>query len=182
MMAFIRGKFSDLREWMGELPDSRVQDMCVYEGAHIWMQILTMFLTRAGSRNAFDEKRNTGQTPKSFTALSGQRADDERFDGVPRVTCGDNAAHHAARTDAGEVALLPVKMIRQLIEARTLDHARLFDQWHVIVVDGTVREKCRKGNPGGQTRGSARYHYVLQACILVNGEKLPFLHEFVDMN
>lgn len=182
MMAFIRGKFSDLREWMGELPDSRVQDMCVYEGAHIWMQILTMFLTRAGSRNAFDEKRNTGQTPKSFTALSGQHADDERFDGVPRVTCGDNAAHHAARTDADEVALLPVKMIRQLIEARTLDHARLFDQWHVIVVDGTVREKCRKGNPGGQARGSARYHYVLQACILVNGEKLPFLHEFVDMN
>lgn len=180
MMAFIRGKFPGLREWMGELPDVRVQDMCVYEGAHIWMQILAMFLTRAGSRNAFDGKRNTGRTPESFTAFSGQRAGDERFDGVPRVTCGDNAAHHAARTDAGEVAMLPVMMIRQLIEARTLDHARLFGQWHVIIVDGTVQEKCRKGSPGGLARGSARYRYVLQACILVNGVKLPFLHESVD--
>ena len=182
IMAFITGKFPGLREWMSKLPDARVQGMCVYEGAHIWMQILTMFLTRAGSRNAFDGKRNTGQMPKSFTAFSGQRADDERFDGAPRVTCGDNAAHHAARTDADEVAMLPVMMIRQLIESRTLDHARLFKKWHVIIVDGTVREKCRKGNPGGLTRGSARYHYVLQACILVNNIKLPLIHEFVDIN
>lgn len=181
-MAFIMGKFPGLRQWMGELPDARVQKMCVYSGAHIWMQILAMFLTRAGSRNAFDEKRNTGQTPKSFSAFSGQSAEDERFDGEPRVTCGDNAAHHAARTNADKVAMLPVMMIRQIIEARTLDHARLFEHWHVIVVDGTVREKCRKAAPGGLARGAARYHYVLQACILGNGIKLPFIHEFVDMD
>lgn len=181
-MAFLAGKFPSLRKWMSELPDARVQDMCVYAGEHIWMQILAMFLTRAGSRNAFDGKRNTGRTPESFTALSGQRVDDERFDGLPRVTCGDNAAHHAARTDADVVAMLPIMMIRQLIEARTLDHARIFGRWHVIVVDGTVREKCRKGSPGGLTKGAARYRYVLEACILGNGIKLPFMHEFVDMD
>jgi hypothetical protein len=180
-MAFLAGKFPGLREWMSKLPDARVQEMCVYAGEHIWMQILAMFLTRSGSRNAFDAKRNTGLTPVSFAGFSGQRAGDERFDGVPRVTCGDNAAHHAARTDADEVAKLPVKMIAQLIEARTFDHARLFGQWHVIVVDGTVREKCRQGAKGGVTLGAARFRYVLEACILAGGLKLPFLHEFVDM-
>jgi hypothetical protein len=180
-MAFLAGKFPRLREWMSELPDARVQEMCVYSGAHIWMQILAMFLTRAGSRNAFDARRNTGRTPESFAGFSGQGPDDERFEGAPRVTCGDNAARHAARTDAGEVAQLPVRMIRQLIESRTLDHARLFDSWHVIVVDGTVREKCRQGAKGGLARGSVRFRYVLEACILAGGLKLPFLHEFVDM-
>lgn len=172
--------FPNLRKWMSGLPDARVQDMCVYEGAHLWTQILAMFLTRAGSRNAFDGKRNAGRTPEGFAALCGQRADDGRFDGNPRVTCGDNAARHAARTDSGEVALLPVMMIGQLIKSRTFDDARLFGQWHVIVVDGTVQEKCRKGDPGGLARGSARYRYVLQACILMNGVRLPFLHESVD--
>jgi hypothetical protein len=180
-MAFLAGKFPGLREWMSKLPDARVQEMCVYAGEHIWMQILALFLTRSGSRNAFDAKRNTGRTPESFAGFSGQRADDERFDGAPRVTCGDNAAYHAARTDPAEVAKLPVKMIAQLIEARTFDHARLFGQWHVIVVDGTVREKCRQGAKDGVTRGSARFRYVLEACILGEGLKLPFLHEFVDM-
>jgi len=167
---------------MRGLPDARVQDMCVYAGEHIWMQILAMFLTRAGSRNAFDGKRNTGRTPESFAALCGQPADDERFAGNPRVTCGDNAARHAARTDPDMVAALSVKMIGQLITARTLDTARLFGEWYVIVVDGSVQEKCRQGDPGGLARGSARYRYVLQACILKDGVKLSFLHESVDMN
>lgn len=180
-MAFLAGKFPCLRKWMSELPDARVRDMCVYAGEHIWMQILAMFLTRSGSRNAFDAKRNTGRTPESFAGFSGQRADDRRFEGMPRVTCGDNAAHHASRTDPGEVGKLPVKMISQLIEARTFDHARLFGQWHVVIVDGTVREKCRQGVKDGVTRGSARFRYVLEACILAGGLKLPFLHEFVDM-
>ncbi len=174
--------FPELREWMEELPDARKQEMCVYTGAHIWMQILSTFLTRAGSRNAFDQRRNTGLTPECFAALCGQPADDERFDGAARVTCGDNAARHAARTDAEAVAMLPSMMIRQLLTSRTLDAGRLFGRWYVIVVDGSVQEKCRKGFDDGLSRGAARYRYVIQACLLRNGVKLPFLHESVDIH
>ena len=182
LKGFISGHFPELVGWLKGLPDARVQVMCVYSGAHIWMQIIYLFLTRAGSRNAFDPMRNTGLLPKGFAALCEQFADDERFEGAPRVTSGDNAARHASRTDAAKVALIPAMMIRKLLASRTLEAGRLFGQWYVIVVDGTVQEKCRTGFEDGLSRGDARYRYVIQACILCNGIRLPFLHEAVDVH
>jgi len=33
--------------------------MCRYTAAHLWWHILAMFLSRKGSRNAFDEQRHS---------------------------------------------------------------------------------------------------------------------------
>lgn len=185
-VAFLRGVFPELGRWFDDLPDARRQELCKYTGAHIWFHILMMFVTRAGSCNAFDQDRNSGAAAANMGVLCGQGAEDYRFAGQPTVTCSDNAGRHAARTEPESVASIPVRMIRLLMERRLFDTFRLFDVWHVLVVDGTVQEKCREGfMDGGKNvgAGSARYRYVLQLGILgPNGMFLPFMHEAVDMH
>lgn len=182
---FVKGVFPNLPKWFDALPDSRRQELCKYSGAHIWFQILMMFVTRAGSCNAFDLQRNTGALPANLGDLCGQRADDPRFGGTPLVTCADNATHHASRTDPEPVAAIPPHMIRQLMDRRLLESARLFQSHYVLIVDGTVHEKCRQGfAQGGKVGGlgDALYRYVLSLSILTpGGFALPFLHEAVDM-
>ncbi|MEK7692404.1 MAG: transposase, partial [Bdellovibrionota bacterium] len=57
--------------------------------------------------------------------------------------------------------------------------------WYVVVVDGTVQEKCRSGfeSDGKTATNGARYRYVLQAMLLgPGGRAFPLIHEFVDMH
>jgi len=159
--------------------------MCLYAGAHIWWHILGTFLSRAGSRNAFDQTRNGGQAPWNMGELCGQKGDDPRFAGVPTITCSDNAEHHAKRVDPEPVAQIPVWMIQTLLSRRLFDSARLFDHWYVLIADGSVREKCREGfgQDGKTSSGQARFRYVLQVVILgPNGHALPFMHESMDIH
>jgi len=97
-------------------------------------------------------------------ALCGQSPQDPRFHGEPTVTCSDNAAYHASRVDPAIVAQIPVLMFRDLLERRLFDHTRLFDRWYLMVLDGSLKEKCRQGFPEGgkSSTGVARYRYVLQ--------------------
>jgi hypothetical protein len=181
----VRGCFPRLNDWLNQLPDPRCQAMCLYTSAHLWWHVLLLFLARAGSRNAFDQTRNTGATPRNLGELCGQAASDPRFAGQPTVTCSDNAARHARRVDPRQVEEIPLKMIRLLLQRRGFDDARLFDHWYVLIVDGTVREKCRQGfaADGKTGSGSARYRYVLQVLILgPDGKGFPFMHEAVDMH
>lgn len=188
--AFLQGTFPELIRWFGELPDPRRQELCKYSGAHIWCQPLITFLSRCGSRNAYDQIRNSGQGPANIGAICGQGPDDPRFGEYgPTVTCSDNAARHARRVDPDRVAEIPLKMIRKLLKRRLLDGCRLFDTRYVLAVDGSVQEKCRAGfETGGKTarNGSgetARYRYVLQIGILgPAGIFLPVMHESMDMH
>jgi hypothetical protein len=84
------------------------------------------------------------------------------------VTCSDNAAHHANRVDPEAVAQVPALMFGELLERRLFDGVRLLDRWHVLVVNGSVKEKCRQGFPQGgkSSTGDARYRYVLQVSVL----------------
>ena len=158
--------------------------MCRYSAAHIWWEITGTFVSRAGSRHAFDQQRNEGQAPWNFGELCDQPASDPRFDGQPTVTCSDNAAHHAARVDPQSVAEIPVLMIRKLLRRRLFDSARLFDRWYVLIVDGSVQEKCRQGfTQDGKTAGEARYRYVLQAMMLgPDGKVFALMHESMDLH
>ena len=183
-MRVVRAAFPRLNAWLNALPDPRLQEMCRYEAAHLWWHIIAMFLGRAGSRNAFDEKRLSGEAPWNLGALCGQGPEDPRFAGQPTITCSDNAAHHASRVDPALVAQLPVLMFRDLLERRTFDDTRLFDRWYVLVVDGTVKEKCRQGfgEGGKSSTNGARYRYVLQLSVLgPENTLLPLLHEEMDV-
>jgi hypothetical protein len=181
----VRAAFPKLNAWLNALPDPRLQQMCLYTAAHLWWEIIATFLSRKGSRNGFDEKRQSGEAAWNLGLLCGQTAEDPRFDGHPTVTCSDNAARHASRVDPERVAQIPVVMFRDLLERRTFDGARLFDRWYIGVVDGSVKEKCREGfaEGGKASTGQARYRYVLQLSVVgPEGTLFPLMHEEMDMH
>ncbi len=181
----MRAVFPRLNAWLNALPDPRLQRMCLYSAAHLWWHIIATYLSRKGSRNGFDEQRQSGQAAWNLGLLCGQTAEDPRFDGHPTVTCSDNAAHHASRVDPELVAQIPVLMFRDLLERRTFDGARLFGHWYRIVLDGSVKEKCREGfEAGGKSAtNGARYRYVLQASVSgPEGTLFPLMHEEMDLH
>lgn len=180
----VRAAFPKFNAWLNALPDPRVQRMCLYTGAHLWWHVLATYLSRKGSRNGFDEQRQSGQAPWNMGLLCGQSAEDPRFEGQPTVTSSDNAAHHANRVDPEAVAQIPVLMFRDLLERRLFDDARLFGRWYRVVVDGSVKEKCREGfeEGGKSSTNGARYRYVLQASVIgPEGTLFPLLHEEMDL-
>jgi len=159
--------------------------MCLYTAAHLWWHIIATYLSRKGSRNGFDEQRHSGQAAWNMGLLCGQSAGDPRFDGEPTVTCSDNAAYHASRVAPEAAAQIPVLMFRDLLARRLFDRARLFDRWYRIVLDGSVKEKCRQGfEQGGKSAtNGARYRYVLQASVIgPAGTLFPLLHEEMDLH
>jgi hypothetical protein len=179
----VRAAFPKFNDWLNALPDPRLQALGLYSGAHLWWQILATFLSRTGSRNGFDEQRQAGEAAWNLGQLCDQTAADPRFAGQPTVTCSDNAAHHANRVDPELVAQIPVLMFRDLLARRTFDPARLFDRWYLLVVDGSVKEKCRAGfaQGGKSSTGPARYRYVLQLSVVgPEGTLFPLMHEEMD--
>lgn len=184
-MRAVRAGFPRLNTWLNALPDPRLQAMCLYTAAHLWWQIIGTFLSRKGSRNGFDEQRQSGQAAWNMGLLCGQSAEDPRFAGQPTVTCSDNAAYHASRVDPERVAQIPVLMFRDLLARRVFDRARLFDRWHLMVLDGSVKEKCRQGftEGGKSSSGGARYRYVLQLSVIgPQGTLFPLMHEEMDVH
>jgi hypothetical protein len=177
--------FPRLNAWLNALPDPRVQEMCLYTAAHLWWQIIATYLSRKGSRNGFDEQRQSGEAAWNLGLLCGQTADDPRFQGQPTVTCSDNAAHHASRVDPEAVAQIPVLMFHDLLERRLFDQARLLDRWYCMVVDGSVKEKCRQGfeDGGKSSTNGARYRYILQLSVVgPQGTLFPLMHEEMDVH
>ncbi len=180
----MRAVFPRLNKRLNDLPDPRVQVMCRYAAAHLWWQILATFLCRKGSRNGFDEQRQSGQAAWNLGALCDQVPEDPRFAGAPTVTCSDNAARHASRVDPEQVAQIPGLLFQDLLERRMFDGVRLFDCWYVMVVDGSVKEKCRQGlaEDGKSATNGARYRYVLQLSVIdPAGTLFPLMHEEMDL-
>lgn len=183
-MRTVRAACPALNRWLNELPDPRVAEMCRYTGAHLWWQVMGTFLSRKGSRHGFDQQRQSGQAAWNLGALCGQGPEDPRFAGEPTVTCSDNAAHHANRVDSEKVAQIPVKIFRELLARRRLDSSRLWERYYLLVLDGSVKEKCRQGFEAGgkSSTGDARYRYVLQLSVLgPAGTLLPLMHEEMDV-
>jgi len=102
--------FPGLSARFAALPDPRRQDMCRYSGPHIWWSGALLFLTHAGSRNAFDQTRNSGRAAYNMGAFCGQSADDPRFEGEPLITCTDNLVHHLNRVAPEPVQEIPIEL------------------------------------------------------------------------
>ena len=181
----MRAAFPKFNAWLNGLPDPRCQVMCLYTGAHLWWHLLATFLSRSGSRHAFDQQRQSGQAAWNWGELCGQGPEDPRFAGQPAVTGSDNAAYHASRVDPQLVAQIPVLMFRELLARRFFDASRLEGRWYVLVVDGSVKEKCRQGFAAGgkSAPNGARYRYVLQLSVVGPGDTLfPLMHEEMDVH
>jgi hypothetical protein len=91
-----------LNRWLNHvLPDPRNQQMCLDNAAHLWGQVIGTFLSRKGSRNGFDQQRQSGQAAWNMGQLCDQSPEDPRFEGEPTITCSDNATPRESRSSAG---------------------------------------------------------------------------------
>ena len=178
LLAVVRHCFPELNRWLDALPDPRRQDLCVYLGRHIWWEILMTFLLRDGSCNAFDGDRNSGQLPENIRQLCCQEWDEERLGRRRTVTCSGNAKRHASRVPVDAVAQILIAMVRRLMQMRLLDDARLFGQWWMIAIDGTLQDR------GHDTpKNVARYRYVVEAKLVgPQGTMFSLMTEFRDIH
>lgn len=181
-VAFMRGKLPWLTPMFARLPDSRLQERCGYSVAHICWQTLMMFLCRSGSRNAFDQVRNSGGMPAAIGALCGEDAD--------TVTGSDNTVLFLDGLATKHLEDILLATVSRLIDSRMFDDSRVMGGLYAVVLDGTLREKRRKrkkskdagnGENGEEEEDKLEYHYVLQASIILRGRALPLMHEHVDV-
>lgn len=165
------------------LPDPRKKERCRYSPAELLWPMLLMFLSRAGSRNKADASRNTGGLPAALARLAGRGSDTIPEDGEWRVTCSDNGVLFLKRLRPELLEAMQVSLVRGLFERRVFDASRAIGgKILIVVIDGSIREKCRKGfREGGKTNGEGLYRYVLQASVLLFGHPIPLLQEHVDV-
>ena len=175
LIATTRHCWPELNRWLNELPDPRFEPMCRYSGAHLWWQVIMTFLTRGGSRNAFDEHRNAGALPENIQRICGQNWDENRLGVTRTVTCSENTVHHADRVDSSAVEQIPLKMVRRLMNMRMLEAARLFGNWWLIAMDGTLQQRTGK-------KGQKHWRMALEARLIGPcGVELPLMSEFLDV-
>ena len=170
--------FPELNAWLDAVTDPRVRAMCTYSFRHILWQGIATFLLRGGSRNAFDADRNSGALPDNMLALCGETWDRERLGERRTVTCSGNVVTQLARVETKELTVLPLRLVRRLMEMRALDRSRLFGHWWLVAIDGTLRDRGRQTNSD-----AARYRYVVEAVLIVLplGLRIPLISEFHDM-
>ena len=83
--------------------------------------------------------------------------------------------HHADRIDTSSVEHIPLKMVRRLLSMRMLDAGRLFGNWWLIAVDGTLQQRTGK-------KGQKHSRMVLEARLIGPcGVELPLMSEFLDV-
>lgn len=175
MFSTARHCWPELNRWLNDLPDPRFEPMCRYSSAHLWWQVIMTFLSRGGSRNAFDQHRNTGAFPENIRRLCGQHWDEARLGPAPTVSCSENAVHHANRVATAAVEQIPLKMVRRLMSMRMLDAGRLFGTWWLIAMDGTLQQRIG-------CKGNKRWRMVLEARLIGPcGIELPLMAEFIDI-
>lgn len=176
LMGVTRHCWPELNSWLNDLPDPRLEAMCRYTGAHIWWEVIMTFLTRGGSRNAFDVHRNIGFLPENILRICDQDWNEERLGEKRTVTCSENAVHHLDRIETSEVEQVPLKMVRRLMDMRMLDAGRLFGSWWCIAMDGTLQQRTGK-------KGRKRWRMVLEARLIGPcGIELPLMVEFLDIH
>ena len=176
-MGLIRHAFPEMNHWFDALPDPRRQELCTYMGRQLYWQAILTFLLRAGSRNAFDGDRNSGQIPENVLLLCAQKWDAERLGERRTVTCSGNVTHHLGRVPVEEVAELTILMFRRLLKMRILERARLSNRWWMIALDGSLQDRGRE-----TPTQEARYRYIVQATFIGPENTLfPIMTEFMDV-
>lgn len=175
-MSVLTHCWPEFNDWLNALPDPRKKEMCRYSGAHLWWHVIMTFLTRGGSRNAFDNNRNLGCMPENIRRLCNEEHDEERLGPEYTVTCSENAIVHTDRIATSAVEEILVMMVRRLMEMRMLEAGRLLGHWWRIAMDGTLQQRSGKS-------GEKQWRMVLEARLLGPcGIELPLMVEFLDVD
>jgi hypothetical protein len=175
----VRHFFPELNHWLDRLPDSRVQDACIYSTRFLAWWGLALYLFQLSSRRQLDfELRDGG--PQVLANLN--RLADTAQTTLPVHDTLDHFIEHV-RLDGWE--RLRTQFVQRLLRMKALDAARLLGR-PVLLLDATGLlcfhrrhcEYCLTQRHGKQT---LYFHHVLEAKLLGPGGVVVSLgSEFID--
>jgi hypothetical protein len=175
----VRHFFPRLNDWLQELPDSRVQDLCQYETRFLAWWGLLLFVLQLGSRRQLDFQLDACGT---HVLDNVNRLADTQQPTRPTQGTLDHFIGHS--TPQG-FATLRDRLNRQLLRSKVFDPARLLG-YRVVPLDATGLytfrqrhcEHCLTSQHGEVTTYA---HNVLEAKLLGPGDLvLSLASEFID--
>jgi hypothetical protein len=166
-----------LRDWLGAVVDTRVQEMCTYGRAFLLMEGLMLFALKLGARRQVRFQLDSPEALANLNRLSGccQEA----------VAHGDTLDHFLGHVPTPSLERLRVEMVRRLVRMKVLDDGRLFGHF-LVVLDGTGQltfdtkhcEHCLTRTANGKTQ---YFHHVLEAKLVTpSGLALSIASEFIE--
>jgi len=167
-------RFSD---WLGEVRDTRDQDLITYSRQFlIWMGLMA-FLLKLGSRRQVRFELDTSEALANLNRLA--RADQEA------MAHSDTLNYFLGCVPPASLARLRRLMIQRLVRMKTLDGGRLFGHF-MVIIDGTgqlhFRQRhclhCLEQVHGEQT---LYFHNVLEAKLVTpDGLAISLDSEFIE--
>lgn len=179
MVQTVRHFFPDFNAWLDRLPDTRVQDACIYDRRFLAWWGLHLYLLQLGSRRQLDfELRDAG--PQVLANLN--RLAQTTQTTLPVHDTLDHFVGHVARAGWEQ---LRRRCVQRLLRMKALDAARLLGQ-PVLLLDATGLlcfhrrhcPECLTQRHGDQT---LYFHHVLEAKWLGPGGVVVSLgSEFIE--
>jgi hypothetical protein len=175
----VRHFFPDLNAWLDRLPDTRVQDACIYPTRFLaWWGIL-LYLLQLGSRRQLDYDLREGgpQVLPNLNRLAGTHQTT-----LPVHDTLDHFLGHSALTGWEG---LRTRMARRLLRMKALDAARLLGL-PVVLIDATGllcfhRRHCPHCLTQRHGKQTLYLHHVLEAKLLgPAGVVISLGSEFID--
>lgn len=166
--------FPDLFEKIKEIEDHR--NKSEYELVELIVACIFMMMVKSGSRNAFNNDKNTAYFEDNYYKLFKMRI--PHMDTVNDVMC---------KLEEEELELLKAHMIRSLLIKKTLHKFRLFKEYFMIAIDGTgimssSKRHCEhcltKTSKSGKT---TYFHNILEAKLICsNGFAISLMTEWIE--
>lgn len=164
--------FPDLFEKIKGIEDHR--NKSEYELVELIVACIFMMMVKSGSRNAFNNDKNTAYFEDNYYKLFKMRI--PHMDTVNDVMC---------KLEEEELELLKAHMIRSLLIKKTLHKFRLFKEYFMIAIDGTgimssSKRHCEhcltKTSKSGKT---TYFHNILEAKLICsNGFAISLMTEY----
>jgi hypothetical protein len=175
----VRHFFPEFTTWLNRLPDTRVQDACVYSRRFLAWWGISLYLFQLGSRRQLDYELRDGG-PGVLANLN-RLAETEQT----TLPVHDTLDHFLGHVKLAGWERLRTQMVQRLVRMKALDAARLLGR-PVLLIDATGLicfhqrhcEHCLVQRHGKQT---LYLHHVLEAKLLgPEGVVLSLDSEFIE--
>jgi hypothetical protein len=175
----VRHFFPEFNTWLGSLPDTRVQDACIYSRGFLAWWGISLYLLQLGSRRQLDYDLRDGGD--QVLANLNRLADSKQT----TLPVHDTLDHFLEHVKLSGWERLRERMVQRLLRMKALDAARLLGHV-VLLIDGTGLicfhqrhcEHCLVQRHGKQT---LYLHHVLEAKLLGPGGVVVSLDsEFIE--
>ena len=164
--------------WLGDLPDTRVQEKVIYPRAFlVWMGLMA-FLMKLGSRRQIGFELDSPEALENLNRLSGCRQE--------TLAHHDTLNHFLGHVDPEALAALRRRMVHRLLRMKVLEGARLLGKPYLVALDATGQlffhqrhcSQCLEKTIDGRTY---YYHNILEAKLIgPGGIVLSVGSEFIE--